>query len=72
MSGRVLSCIGNQAVVDISSSSIPKISSNVSISGKKIGRVFDVIGHVEKPYVVVKLSPKLNQDLTGSTVSWNE
>jgi len=69
MSGRVVSYVGNQAVVEISSANVPDFGCVVSAGGRKIGRVFDVIGNVEKPYVVVKLSD-LNRMSAGCQVSW--
>jgi rRNA processing protein Gar1 len=70
MCGRVVSHIGNQVVVEMSSSQVPDLGVVVSAGGKKIGRVFDVIGNVEKPYVIVGLSRNAKQTVVGSQVSW--
>ena len=70
MSERIVSNIGNQAVVEMSSRNVPEIGSVVSIDGKKVGNVFDVIGNVEKPYVVVRLSSKVNREVVGCDVLW--
>jgi rRNA processing protein Gar1 len=70
MSGRIVSHIGNQAVVEMSGREIPDLGWTVSSGGKKIGSVFDVIGSVRKPYVVVRLSSKGGRDIDGCTVSW--
>ena len=69
MSGTIVSCVGNQAVVEISSDDVPEFGCDVSSGGRKIGRVFDIIGNVKKPYVVVKLS-NLKQKTVGCQVSW--
>lgn len=70
MSGRIISQVGNQAVVEISSQETPELGSSVSIDGKKIGSVFDVIGNVEKPHVVVRLSSRDNRNIVGCNVLW--
>jgi rRNA processing protein Gar1 len=70
MSGRIVSRIGNQAVVEMSSREIPELGSGVFLSGRKIGRVFDVIGSVEKPLVVVGLSRGADASIIGRDVSW--
>ncbi|MDD5111673.1 MAG: hypothetical protein PHG85_03945 [Candidatus Altiarchaeota archaeon] len=70
MSGRIVSHIGNQAVVEMSGNDIPDLGWSVSTGGRKIGSVFDVIGSVRKPYVVVRLSTTASRSIDGCTVSW--
>jgi len=70
MPERIVSRIGNQAVVELSSEKIPILGSPVLSGGRKIGMVFDIIGSVEKPYVVVRLSSNVSTDVIGLTVSW--
>lgn len=70
MSGRIVSRIGNQAVVEMSYREIPDLGSGVFVSGRKIGRVFDVIGSVDKPLLVVGLSRNADNKIIGCSVSW--
>jgi rRNA processing protein Gar1 len=70
MSERIVSRVGNQAVIELSSAKIPVLGSPVISGGMKIGTVFDVIGSVEKPYVVVRLSAHASPDVVGRSVSW--
>jgi len=72
MSGRIVSHVGNQAVVELSSKNVPELRSSVSVNGKKIGKVFDVIGNVDKPYVVVSLSSNIGLEAVGCNVMWGQ
>lgn len=57
--GKITSCVGNQAVVEAHADSINKaeLGSDVFLNkSHKIGIVFDIIGRVSSPYVVVRLN----------------
>ncbi|MFH1125789.1 MAG: hypothetical protein V1703_01570 [Candidatus Altiarchaeota archaeon] len=69
MHGRIVSQIGNQLVAEMPSTEVPELGSSVFVNGKKMGVVFDVIGVVEKPYVVVRLSCKASREMVGCDVS---
>jgi rRNA processing protein Gar1 len=71
MSGRIVSHIGNQVVAESSSKDVPDLRSNVYANGRKIGSVFDLIGNVEKPYIVVRLLSSDSRIVVGSDVSWS-
>ena len=53
-SGKIVSRVGDQTVVELKSSDIPGFGLGAFCEGRKIGVVFDVIGRTDKPYVVVR------------------
>jgi len=70
-SGEIKAYIGNEAVIGpIKYGEIPEINSTVLESDSKtmIGRVSDVIGRVNAPYLVVKLSRKFRKKVKRA--SW--
>jgi len=64
--GRIVSKIGNEIVASFPDSGIPKdlktacrlYGRKVSLGNSKKGRISDIIGGVESPYLVVKLNKK--------------
>lgn len=63
--GKVVSEIGNEVVASFSDSEIPDdLRAASRLYGKKIslgsrkGRIFDVIGRVDSPYLVIRQSKK--------------
>ncbi|MBU4202155.1 MAG: hypothetical protein L6243_01605 [Candidatus Altiarchaeales archaeon] len=63
--GRVVSEIGNEVVASFPDSDVPRdLGSASHLYGKRIslgsrkGRIFDVIGRVDSPYLVIKSGKK--------------
>lgn len=64
--GRIISKLGNEVVASFPDSGIPKnlktvaglYGVRISLGDSGRGKVFDIIGRVENPYLVVKLSRK--------------
>ena len=61
--GKITSLVGNKIIANVSSSSIGNIyGKKASVDGKRIGRVSEIIGRVDSPYAVIKLSPNIKPD----------
>lgn len=57
--GEITSCVGDMAVIlpSVSKHSIKKLLGKpVFCEGRRVGRVFDIIGSVGSPFLVVRLS----------------
>ena len=53
--GTIKSQIGDLVIVETSASEeLPELGKTFSLGKNKIGKVFDIIGNVKNPYVVVK------------------
>jgi len=60
---RITSIVGDKIVVCVSPSSVEQIYGKVvSIGKKRIGKVFDIIGRVDNPYIVIKLFSNMKSD----------
>lgn len=63
---KIKACIGNEIVIGPLDEKvdIPRINSNIlySDSKNKLGRVSDIIGKADAPYVVVKVSHKFKKE----------
>ena len=51
--GEIVSLVGENALIK-GFDELPKIGSPVYIKAKRIGKISDIIGSVDKPYVVLK------------------
>lgn len=57
-SGEIVSVVGDQAVV-VPSGRLPDIGVKIFVKDGIVGRVADIIGAVDRPYYVVKLSGRI-------------
>ena len=62
-SGKVVSKVGDQVVVELPTEKVPKLGMQAFCDGSRVGVVFDIIGRVDKPYVVVR-----TRDLEGKFI----
>jgi rRNA processing protein Gar1 len=53
-SGKIVSRVGDQLVVELAGGGVPDMGRAVFCGSQRIGSVFDIIGRVESPYVVVR------------------
>lgn len=73
--GKIISLVGDEAVAEVDSSKAPRLGRKVSINGKFLGKTFDLIGNVNKPYCVIKLGrkhPASNKKIVGEQISVEE
>lgn len=70
MKGEIKSCLGDKVVVSRSPHpDTPSdieffrrlIGRNTFVDNKKVGRVFDIIGNIKNPYLIIRLSPKFKK-----------
>ena len=80
--GKITSCVGNMAIASLNLASDASINLNkanrlykrrVSVNNKRIGRIFDVIGRVERPYLVIRLNRSIEKSdsLVGKEIFIN-
>jgi len=61
VSGKIISQVGDELVIQTASNETPKIGDTVSCESQAIGRVYDIIGNAKNPYPVAKLAKTLNK-----------
>jgi len=80
--GKITSCVGNMAIASLKLTSDTSINLNkahrlykrkVSVNNKRIGRILDVIGRIERPYLVIRLNRSIEKSdsLVGKKISIN-
>lgn len=68
-SGKIVSRVGDQTVVELLDSTVPNMGQGVFLDGKKVGAVFDIIGRMDKPYVVLR-TRALSESSIGKQVQF--
>ncbi|MCX6695615.1 MAG: hypothetical protein NTU61_04905 [Candidatus Altiarchaeota archaeon] len=68
-SGKIVSKVGDQIVVELAGVGIPGLGKRAFCNGKNVGVVFDIIGRVEKPHVVVR-TRNLEANLIGKLIQF--
>ena len=61
--GKIKSIVGNEIVVESKElKELPKVGSIAFVQEKRIGRIFDIIGRVTMPYVIIKAFRNINSE----------
>ncbi len=78
MKGKIISRIGNEIIASVPQDSEKTLDlktarkiygKTVSVDNSNIGKIFDIIGRTESPYIVIKLFKGKNSDIIGKFVS---
>lgn len=78
MKGKIISRIGDEIIVSIPHDSAKTLDlktakksygKTLSVNNSNVGKVSDIIGRTESPYIVIKLFRGKNPDLVGKFVN---
>lgn len=78
MKCKIISRLGNKIIVSVPRDSAKTLDlktvkgiydKTVSVDNSNIGKIFDIIGRTESPYIVIKLFRGKDSNLVGKSVS---